>query len=89
MSDSSQPHGLQPTRLLHPWDFPDKSTGMGVSLTDLPIHHVVKQVSILVTDNDGHLGVVHTSLRQGASHVTCQAREYHEQQGVSGAEQGH
>ena len=29
MSDSSQPHGLQPTRLLHPWDFPRKSTGVG------------------------------------------------------------
>ena len=26
MSDSSRPHGLQPTRLLRPWDFPDKST---------------------------------------------------------------
>ena len=23
VSDSSQPHGLQPTRLLCPWDFPD------------------------------------------------------------------
>ena len=22
VSDSSLPHGLQPTRLLHPWDFP-------------------------------------------------------------------
>ena len=29
VSDSSQPHGLQPTRLLHPWDFPGKSTGVG------------------------------------------------------------
>ena len=29
MSDSSRPHGLQPTRLLHPWDFPGKSTGAG------------------------------------------------------------
>ena len=29
MSDSSQPHGLQLTRLLHPWDFPGKSTGVG------------------------------------------------------------
>ena len=29
MFDSSQPHGLQPTRLLHPWDFPGKSTGVG------------------------------------------------------------
>ena len=29
MSDSSQPHGLQPTRLLRPWDFPGKSIGVG------------------------------------------------------------
>ena len=29
MSDSSKPHGLQPTRLLCPWDFPGKSTGVG------------------------------------------------------------
>ena len=29
MSDSVRPHGLQPTRLLHPWDFPGKSTGVG------------------------------------------------------------
>ena len=24
-----RPHGLQPTRLLHPWDFPGTSTGVG------------------------------------------------------------
>jgi len=24
-----RPHGLQPTRLFHPWDFPGKSTGVG------------------------------------------------------------
>ena len=29
MSDSPQLHGLQPTRLLRPWDFPGKSTGVG------------------------------------------------------------
>ena len=29
VSDSLQPHGLQPTRLLHPWDSPGKSTGVG------------------------------------------------------------
>ena len=29
VSDSLQPHGLQPTRLLRPWDFPDKSTRVG------------------------------------------------------------
>ena len=29
VTDSLQPHGLQPTRLLRPWDFPGKSTGVG------------------------------------------------------------
>ena len=29
VSDSSRPHRLQPTRLLRPWDFPGKSTGVG------------------------------------------------------------
>ena len=29
VSDSSRSHGLQPTRLLHLWDFPGKSTGVG------------------------------------------------------------
>ena len=28
VSDSLQPHGLQPTRLLCPWDFPGKSLGV-------------------------------------------------------------
>ena len=29
MPDSLRPHGLQPTRLLCPWDFPGKDTGVG------------------------------------------------------------
>ena len=29
VSYPQRPHGLQPTRLLHPWDFPGKSTGVG------------------------------------------------------------
>ena len=29
MSDSVWPHRQQPTRLLHPWDFPGKNTGVG------------------------------------------------------------
>ena len=29
VSNSLRPHGLQPTRLLHPWDFPVKNTGVG------------------------------------------------------------
>ena len=28
MPDSLQPHRLQPTRLLCPWDFPGKDTGV-------------------------------------------------------------
>ena len=28
MFNFSQPHGLQPTRLLRPWDFPGKRTGV-------------------------------------------------------------
>ena len=29
VSDSVRPHGLQPTRLLHPWDSPGKNSGVG------------------------------------------------------------
>ena len=29
MPNSLRPHGLQPTRLLYPWDFPGKDTGVG------------------------------------------------------------
>ena len=45
MSDSSWPHGLQPTRLLHPWDFPGKSTGVGCHylLHGQPRQHIKKQ----------------------------------------------
>ena len=32
VSNSQRPHGLQPTRLLRPWDSPDKSTGVGCHL---------------------------------------------------------
>ena len=32
LSDSVRPHGPQPTRLLRPWDFPGKSTGVGCQL---------------------------------------------------------
>ena len=29
VSNSLRPHGLQPTRLLHPWNFPGKNIGVG------------------------------------------------------------
>ena len=37
MSVSSWPHGLQPIRLLRPWDFPGKSTGVGCHCL---LHHL-------------------------------------------------
>ena len=46
MSDSSRPHGLQPTRLLRPWDFPGKSTGVGC--------HCLLQLDNIVTFKCGH-----------------------------------
>ena len=44
VSDSVRPHGLQPTRLLHPWDSPGKNTGVGchfllhITYTHIYIH---------------------------------------------------
>ena len=36
--DSLQPHGLQSTRLLCPWDFPGKDTGVGCHFPSLGDH---------------------------------------------------
>ena len=41
VSDCSRPHGLQPTRLLCPWDFPGKSTGVGATAFSESVHGVV------------------------------------------------
>ena len=43
VSDSSRPHGLQPTRLLRSLDFPGKSTGVGCHclLRNKPISTVI------------------------------------------------
>ena len=43
MSDFSRPHGLQATRLLCPWDFPGKITGVG--------YHCLLQRSIISGDD--------------------------------------
>ena len=37
-----RPHGLQPTRLLCPWDFPGKDTGVG--------SHFFLQVAVSIAD---------------------------------------
>ena len=54
VSDSQRPHGLQPTRLLHPWDSPGKSAGVGCHCLLVFIyfqvpHWSLPQLSTLVT----------------------------------------
>ena len=46
VSDSSQPHGLQPTRLLRPWDFPGKRTGVGCHCTISPSVVLFRKIKI-------------------------------------------
>ena len=63
MSDSYRPHGLQPTRLLRPWDFPVKSTGVGCHclLRLFPLYSVkqnnpsIKHLSLLQHEKHSHL----------------------------------
>ena len=57
MSDSSQPHGLQPTRLLRPWDFPGKSTGVGCHclLHQYPQRDIISEESPLEGEDGKHL----------------------------------
>ena len=46
VSDSQRPHGLQPNRLLRPWDFPGKSTGVGCHcLLQYKIKKFLKQLN--------------------------------------------
>ena len=47
MSNSLQPHGLQPTRLLCPWDFPGKNTEVGC--------HFLLQGIFLTQGSNSHL----------------------------------
>ena len=49
VSDSWWPHGLQPTRLLHPWDFPGKSTGVGCHCL-LHVPHVIQRKKKIVIE---------------------------------------
>ena len=42
MSDSVRPHGLQPTRPLHPWDFPGEVLEWGASAFSSIAHEVTQ-----------------------------------------------
>ena len=48
VSNSWRSHGLQPTRLLCPWDFPGKSTGMGYHCLLWPLSYSQPNTSLVV-----------------------------------------
>ena len=60
MSDSVRPHGLQPIRLLRPWDFPGKSTGVGC--------HCLLRQEVLSSSQIEETGLRQERARQGAKH---------------------
>ena len=60
VSDSLWPHGLQPARLLHPWDSPGKDTGVGC-------HFLLQGV---FPTQGPHLGLLHC--RQTLHHLCHQ-----------------
>ena len=45
LPDSSGRHGLQPTRLLLPWDFPSKSPGVAIAFSD-PHHRPTEMLTL-------------------------------------------
>ena len=53
MSNSLQPHGPWPSRILCPWDFPDKNTGVGC-------HAVLQRIFLTQGSNPGipHCGQI-------------------------------
>ena len=61
MSDSSPLHGPQPTRLLHPWDFPGKSTGVGRYCL-LRLLSLLKLISVELVMPSNHLILCHSLL---------------------------
>ena len=62
VSDSQQPHGLQPTRLLHPWDPPGKSIGVGCHCLLWELCCWLEQIRKYV---------LRVRLSFGNSHLTC------------------
>ena len=65
MSDSQRPHGLQPTRLLHPRDFPGKSTGVGC--------HCLLRRRLLETPN----GITYEGILEGIrSHLEAKGKDH-------------
>ena len=71
MSNSSQPHGLKPTRLPRPWDFPGKSIGVGC--LRLLCHQPESSPNPILLEF--HIGF-HTSVQFSPSVVSDSLRPY-------------
>ena len=56
MSDSLRSHGLQPTRLLCPWDSPGKSTGVGCHCLLLNVGQQRKKWNYQAIEKDTDVG---------------------------------
>ena len=74
VSDSSRPHGLQPTRLLRPWDFPCKSTGVGCHclLHLLELIYFYDWPNSMLLKSDKHLNPGFLLLQLGFCHINVQ-----------------
>ena len=82
VSNSLRPHGLQPTRLLRPWDSPGKSTGVGnlSSISSVQFSRSVvpdsatpstsaRQASLPITNSWSLLKLMHIESVMPSSHL--------------------
>ena len=70
MSDSVQPHGLQPTRLLCLWDSPGKNTGVGCPVLLQGIFPTQDQTHISYIYNTGRRVLYHCTTQEALSSAT-------------------
>ena len=61
VSDPQRRHGLQPTRLLHPRDFPGKSTGVGCHCLDYGDPGSTRYAGVLVVIVTGDMALLEFS----------------------------
>ena len=83
VSDPQRPHGLQPSGLLHPWDLPGKSTGVGAIAFSLGkqlkdtngiLTDIVRQIQPL--EKKGRVRTVKNTIEASAK-VSCELNIKH------------
>ena len=68
MSDPQGPHGLQPTRLLHPWDFPGEIT----RVAEVKCYSTIgKHLKLLNTSLLYFVNVIKYKVKQFKDHQNC------------------